>query len=68
MNILLVLIPVALLVVLVAVVIFFWAVNHQQFEDLDSPAYLPLLDPPPSDLAPSNQPDADSGNHDPDQG
>ncbi|MCW8807034.1 MAG: cbb3-type cytochrome oxidase assembly protein CcoS [Rhodanobacter sp.] len=44
MNILLVLIPVTLLVVLVAVVFFFWAVNHQQFDDLDSPGILPLLD------------------------
>lgn len=46
MNILLVLIPVTLLVVGIAVVIFFWAVNHQQFDDLDSPAILPLLDNP----------------------
>ena len=46
MNILLVLIPVTLLVVLIAVALFFWAVNHQQFDDLDSPAILPLLDDP----------------------
>ncbi|MEO6799926.1 MAG: cbb3-type cytochrome oxidase assembly protein CcoS, partial [Rhodanobacter sp.] len=31
MNILLVLIPVTLLVIVVAVALFFWAVNHQQF-------------------------------------
>lgn len=48
MNILLVLIPVTLLVVLIAVALFFWAVNHQQFDDLDSPAILPLLDEPPA--------------------
>jgi cbb3-type cytochrome oxidase maturation protein len=48
MNILLVLIPVTLLVVIVAVWLFFWAVNHQQFDDLDSPAILPLLDEAPS--------------------
>ncbi len=47
MNILLVLIPVTLLVIVVAVALFFWAVNHQQFDDLDSPAILPLLDDPP---------------------
>lgn len=47
MNILLVLIPVTLLVILIAVALFFWAVNHQQFDDLDSPAILPLLDEPP---------------------
>ncbi|MFC5435128.1 cbb3-type cytochrome oxidase assembly protein CcoS [Rhodanobacter umsongensis] len=46
MNILLVLIPVTVLVLLVAVALFFWAVNHQQFDDLDSPAILPLLDEP----------------------
>ena len=52
MNILLVLIPVTLLVVLIAVALFFWAVNHQQFDDLDSPAILPLLD----DAAPATPP------------
>ena len=49
MNILLVLIPVTLLVIVVAVVLFFWAVNHQQFDDLDTPAILPLLDDPAGD-------------------
>ncbi|WP_266182702.1 cbb3-type cytochrome oxidase assembly protein CcoS [Dyella humicola] len=44
MNILLVLIPVTLLIVIVAVAIFFWAVNHQQFDDLDSPGVLPLME------------------------
>jgi cbb3-type cytochrome oxidase maturation protein len=71
MNILLVLIPVTLLIVLVGVALFFWAVNHQQFDDLDSPAVLPLLDEPPrpdvEDDAPSvHQQDASAG--DPDQG
>ncbi len=55
MNILLVLIPVTLLVILIAVALFFWAVNHQQFDDLDSPAMLPLLDePPPAETAPES--------------
>ena len=49
MNILLVLIPVTLVIVVVAVRLFFWAVNHQQFDDLDSPAVLPLMDDPPSE-------------------
>ena len=44
MNILLVLIPVTMVIVIVAVAIFFWAVNHQQFDDLDSPGVLPLMD------------------------
>jgi cbb3-type cytochrome oxidase maturation protein len=47
MNILLVLIPVTLVVVGVAVALFFWAVNHQQFDDLDSPGVLPLMDDQP---------------------
>jgi cbb3-type cytochrome oxidase maturation protein len=51
MNILLVLIPVTLLVVLIAVAAFFWAVNQQQFEDLDSPAMLPLLEDSPTEDA-----------------
>jgi cbb3-type cytochrome oxidase maturation protein len=44
MNILLILIPLTLLGVLVAVAMFFWAVNHQQFDDLDNPGVVPLLE------------------------
>ncbi|MGB3746823.1 cbb3-type cytochrome oxidase assembly protein CcoS [Rhodanobacter sp. UC4437_H4] len=54
MNILLVLIPVTLVVVGVAVALFFWAVNHQQFDDLDSPGVLPLMDDSPE---PSEDPE-----------
>ena len=67
MNILLVLIPVTLLIVLIAVGLFFWAVNHQQFDDLDSPAILPLLDDPavdPTDPKPAAQPAADTADID----
>jgi cbb3-type cytochrome oxidase maturation protein len=49
MNVILVLIPVTLLIVLAAVAIFFWAVNHQQFDDLDSPAVLPLMEDDPAE-------------------
>ncbi len=60
MNILLVLIPVTLLVVVVAVWLFFWAVNHQQFDDLDSPAVLPLMDDPaPQKSAPESPDETD---------
>jgi cbb3-type cytochrome oxidase maturation protein len=52
MNILLVLIPVTLLVVIVAVALFFWAVNHQQFDDLDSPGVLPLMEERDADAPP----------------
>lgn len=34
----------SLLVVLGAAVAFFWAVEQDQFEDLEFPAFLPLLD------------------------
>lgn len=51
MNILLVLIPVTGLIVFVGVVLFFWAANHQQFDDLDSPAVLPLLEDEPDQEA-----------------
>ncbi len=44
MNILLVMIPLTILVALVGVAAFFWAVDHDQFEDLDSPSHLPLED------------------------
>jgi cbb3-type cytochrome oxidase maturation protein len=56
MNILLVLIPVTLLVIVVAVWLFFWAVNHQQFDDLDSPAQLPLMDDEPGPAPPAEPP------------
>ncbi|MGA7298301.1 MAG: cbb3-type cytochrome oxidase assembly protein CcoS [Rhodanobacteraceae bacterium] len=44
MNALLLLIPVSLLLVAAAAAIFFWAVRHHQFDDLDTPEILPLLD------------------------
>lgn len=50
MNALLVLIPVTLALVVLAVGVFFWAVRHDQFEDLDSPKILPLLDEAPEVL------------------
>lgn len=44
MNALLILIPITLVLATVAVGVFFWAVNDAQFEDLDTPKILPLLD------------------------
>lgn len=48
MNILLFLIPISLVMIGVAALLFRWAVKHGQFEDLDTPA-LDILreDPPP---------------------
>lgn len=42
MNAVLILIPLALLLLAVAVGAFFWAVDHSQFDDLQTPGLLPL--------------------------
>ena len=57
MNILLALIPVSILLLIVDGIAFFWAVDHDQFDDMDTPSLLPLLDdpdqpPPPPDREP----------------
>ena len=46
MTILLLMIPLSLLFMGAAVVFFFWAVDHDQFDDLETPALLPLDDSP----------------------
>jgi cbb3-type cytochrome oxidase maturation protein len=66
MNILLFLIPISLVMIGAAALLFAWAVKHGQFEDLDTPA-LDILreDPPPlskSSPPPAPQPeDNDAG-------
>ena len=47
MSILLVLIPVTLLFVVLGGIAFFWAVNHDQFDDMETPALEPLADSEP---------------------
>ena len=44
MSILLVLIPLSLMLVLAAVYAFFWAVDNDQFEDMETPALDILAD------------------------
>ena len=66
MTILYVLVPLGLVLCLLAVVAFFWAVNTGQFEDLDSAGVSPLEDDLPDDLrnelaAPSPAPSAPDG-------
>lgn len=63
MNSLLILIPVTLLIVLLAAAVFFWAVNHQQFDDLDSPGFVPLLEEPPQGGAGPDMPGATRRRH-----
>ncbi|HEY1069186.1 cbb3-type cytochrome oxidase assembly protein CcoS [Thermomonas sp.] len=48
MNILLFLIPVSLVMIGVAALVFAWAVRHGQFDDLDTPALDILRDDPGS--------------------
>ncbi|MBS0516384.1 MAG: cbb3-type cytochrome oxidase assembly protein CcoS [Proteobacteria bacterium] len=48
MNIVLVLIPLSLVLLAAGVSAFFWGVNHAQFDDLDTPALMPLAEDPPA--------------------
>ena len=47
MNIILVLIPLSLVLLVAAAWAFFWGVNHAQFDDLETPALMPLADEAP---------------------
>jgi len=38
------LLPVALIIVLIIIGVFFWAVKSDQFEDMEGPAYRILMD------------------------
>lgn len=51
MNILIVMIPLSLLLLIGAGVAFFWAVDHDQFDDMETPRLLPLLDDPTASAA-----------------
>ncbi len=53
MTVLLMLIPISLLFAAAGAVAFFWAVNHDQFDDMDTPGLLPLAD---SDLVAGGDP------------
>jgi cbb3-type cytochrome oxidase maturation protein len=51
-NILLLMIPLSLLFMGGAVMFFFWAVDHDQFDDLETPGLLPLDDSPEREARP----------------
>jgi cbb3-type cytochrome oxidase maturation protein len=55
MNILLLLVPLALLLLIVAIVAFAWAVRGGQFEDLETPALSILVDDDPTPDAHSRE-------------
>lgn len=44
MNSLFLLIPIAILFVIIAIVVFFWALRNKQYDDLDREAYNILFD------------------------
>jgi len=46
MNILVIMIPLSIALLIGAGIAFFWAVDHDQFDDMDSPGLLPLEDLP----------------------
>lgn len=54
MNVIFILIPLGLILLIVAVAAFFWAVRSGQYDDLDSPAWRILLD---DDSAPPKAPE-----------
>jgi cbb3-type cytochrome oxidase maturation protein len=49
MNIILLLIPLSMVLLGAGIWAFFWAVNHAQFDDLDTPSLMPLLEDKPGD-------------------
>jgi len=44
MDIIYALVPLSILLITIAVLVFFWAVKSGQFDDMDSPAYRILFD------------------------
>ena len=44
MTILYLLIPLSLMMVIIAIIAFRWAVKNRQFDDLEAPSMIPLLD------------------------
>ncbi len=59
MDIIYLLLPVALIIVVIIIAIFFWAVKSDQFEDLEGPAHRILMDDDekPVDSATENKKD-----------
>jgi cbb3-type cytochrome oxidase maturation protein len=55
LNIILLLIPISLVLLGIGIWAFFWAVNHSQFDDLDTPALTPLSEESDSVREPSGE-------------
>ncbi|WP_300273260.1 cbb3-type cytochrome oxidase assembly protein CcoS [Halomonas sp.] len=67
MSILYLLIPLSLILLGLAVWAFFWAVKHDQFEDLEGPAYRILFDDDENDR-PAERPRSGEARDDSDDG
>lgn len=57
MEILFLLIPISFVLVVAAVFAFHWALKSKQFEDLDTPSMIPLLDDTPEEKQKSERHD-----------
>ena len=44
MNVILLLIPLSIVLLAAGVAALFWAIDHAQFDDLETPALMPLTD------------------------
>ena len=58
MTILYLLVPLALMIVLAAIIGFVWAARQGQFDDLETPALRMLRDEPADGRPPVNDPDS----------
>jgi cbb3-type cytochrome oxidase maturation protein len=56
MTVLLVTIPLSILLLVGAAAAFFWAVDHNQFDDMDTPGLSPLDDSPTAQARHSDEP------------
>jgi cbb3-type cytochrome oxidase maturation protein len=56
MEVIYILLPVALIIVIIIIAIFYWAVKSDQFEDLEGPAHRIIMDD--DDISPKQKPAA----------
>ena len=52
MNVILLLIPLSIVLLCAGIYAFFWAIDHSQFDDLETPALMPLSEDPPKQEPP----------------
>lgn len=64
MEIIYVLIPLSIVLLVVAIVLFIWAVNSGQFDDMDTPAWRILVDDERVDVKRTDEAQTDDDQHD----